>query len=132
MPLLVVDVGIGVDFPTTARPDLASPSMAEVGLDKSTISLCDKGPKLNFGAGPCLPDKVMGDGLAASARTDCGRSPVDAGTLNESDMFYLMVKKRFFLVNKKCKGDDPLPNEMNPVIWDYERRYFGNPRNLEQ
>ena len=21
---------------------------------------------------------------------------------------------------------------MNPVIWDYERRYFENPRNLEQ
>lgn len=93
MPLLVVDVGVGVDIPTSARPDLAPPSMVEVGLDKSTMSHCDKGPKLNFGAGPCLPDMVMGDGLAASARIDSGRSPVDAGALNESDMFYLMVNK---------------------------------------
>lgn len=80
MPLPLVDVGIGVDLPTPARLELA-PSMADAGLDKSTMSLCDKGPKLNFGAGPGLPD------LAASARIDCGPSPVDAGSLKESDIF---------------------------------------------
>lgn len=86
MPLPLVDVGIGVDLPTPARLELA-PSMADTGLYKSTMSLCDKGPKLNFGAGPCLPDTGMGDNLAASATIDCGRSPVDAGALNESDIF---------------------------------------------
>lgn len=88
MPLLLVDVGIGVDLPTSVRPDLAPPSMADAGLDKPDMSLCDKGLKLNFGAGPCLSDTGMGDDLAASARIDCGRSPVDdAGALNESDIF---------------------------------------------
>lgn len=29
----------------------------------------------------------MGDYLAASARIDCGRSLVDVGALNESDIF---------------------------------------------
>ena len=51
------------------------------------MSLCDKGPKLNFGADPSLLDSGIGGNLAASARIDCGRSLVGVGALNEPDIF---------------------------------------------
>lgn len=63
------------------RTDLGRSVVGDCALEES-ITFCDKRPKLNCGA-----DVGKVGPLAASARIEGGRSPVDVGFFDESAIF---------------------------------------------